>query len=348
MAITRRRLIKASASLATLASLGRVLPALGQSGDLVVTTYGGRWERFWRESVLPAFAQETGVKPVLDVGIASTWTANLRASGPQKPAYSVVMMNEFLGALLRAEGFFEPWQKDKIPNLQSIHPAARLPGDNGVTALFSPIGIAYRTDLVKSRPASWKDFWNKPEMRGKVGLFGITNTAGYMFLMTVSKVYGKGPLDFDTGLGMISKLKPFPQGNLSGALSALLTRGEIVACPLDAAETINLKQKGAPVDFAVPAEGMFMFDQTLSLLKNGTNRDASHRYLNFLLGEEMQTKLATEFFLVPTNTRVKLPPELAKQFPVTVADIGKVLQFDWLAANAQRDKVTEQWNRMMI
>jgi putative spermidine/putrescine transport system substrate-binding protein len=346
--MNRRALLKALGSIGCVAWIGRLGSSFAASGELVVTTYGGRWERFWRENVLPPFTKASGVKTLLDVGLASTWTANLRASGPQKPAYSVVMMNEFLGALLRSEGFFEPWPLAKVPNIAKIHSAARLPSDNGIIALFSPIGIAYRTDLVKTPPSSWKDLWDKPELRGKVGLYGITNTAGYMFLMTVSKIYGNGPLDFDAGLQMISKLKPFPQGNLSGALSALLTRGEIVACPLDASETVNLKQKGAPVDFAIPREGMFMFDQTLSLLKFGSNKDAACEYLNFLLSEEMQLKLATEFFLVPVNTSVKLPAALAKQFPVNVADIGKVLQFDWVAANAQRDKVTEQWNRMML
>ena len=83
--------------------------------------------------------------------------------------------------------------------------------------MFSPIGIAYRKDLVKTPPRSWKDLWDNPEIKGKVGLYEITNTAGFMFLMMTSKIYGSGPMDFDAGFRQIERLKPFPEAGLAGA-----------------------------------------------------------------------------------------------------------------------------------
>jgi len=313
-----------------------------QANRLVIPTYGGRYERFWREVLIPPFEQRTGIQAVLDIGLGANFATKLRASGPDHPPYSYLMANEFVGAVLRSEGFFVPWPTEKVPNLAKAHPKAN-PANQGVTVMFSPIGIAYRKDLVKTPPRSWKDLWNDPDIKGKVGLYEITNTAGFMFLMMVSKIYGSGPMDFDVAFREIERLKPFPQAGLAGALAVLLTRGEVVAGPLDFGETLSMQKKGIPVAWAAPSEGMFMFDQTFSLLKNGPNKDAAEAFLDHVLSEDIQAKLATEFSGIPVNRNVKLPPD---QQPLTVDDLDKIVAFDWVAANKVRDSVIERWNRM--
>jgi len=212
--------------------------------------------------------------------------------------------------------------------------------------MFSPIGIAYRSDILKTPPRSWKDLWDRPELKGKVALYEITNTAGYSFLLTTAKIYGSGPFDLDTGFRQIERLKPFPQAALAGALAVLLTRGEIAAGPLDIGETLALKKKGMSVDWAVPAEGMFMFDQTFSLLKHGPNKDGACAFLDHMLSEDIQVKLAREFYAIPVNGNVKIPADVAKEVPFTPKDLDSILSFDWLEANRQRASVIERWNRM--
>ena len=335
----RRQLIGSLGAAGLLAGLRRVQ---AQGNRLVIPTYGGRYERFWREVLIPPFQQKTGIQTVLDIGLGANFATKLRASGPDNPPYSYLMANEFVGAVLRSEGFFAPWPAEKVPNLAKAHPKAN-PDNQGVTVMFSPIGIAYRKDLVKTPPQSWKDLWSNPDIKGKVGLYEITNTAGYMFLMMVSKIYGSGPMDFDTGFREIERLKPFPEAGLAGALAVLLTRGEVVAGPLDFGETHAMQKKGVPVAWAAPSEGMFMFDQTFSLLKNGPSKDAACAFLDHMLSEDIQAKLATEFSGIPVNRSVKLPPD---QQPLTVDDLDKIVAFDWVAANKARDSVIERWNRM--
>ncbi|SMH29669.1 ABC transporter substrate-binding protein [Mesorhizobium australicum] len=349
-AMNRRQVLRASAALGSLAAMGAASGMLSPrvaaaAGQLVITSYGGRYERFWRETLLPPFEQATGTEAVVDVGLGVNWAANLRASGPEKPAYSYVMMNELVGALLRQEGFFKQWPAQKVPNLAKVHPKAVVGDGMGVTAMVSPIGIAYRTDLVKAPPKSWKDLWDNEEFKGKIGLFQISNTAGYMFLMMISQIYGSNALDFDAGFAQIEKLVPFPTGDLAGALAILLTRGEIAACPLDLGETINMQKKGAPVAFIAPEEGMFMFDQTFDLLRAAPNEDAACAFLDHVLSEEMQVKLAEEFSYIPVNTSTVLPEELAKSLMFTANDLDKIVSFDWIEANKVRDQVTERWNR---
>jgi putative spermidine/putrescine transport system substrate-binding protein len=255
-------------------------------------------------------------------------------------------MNEVVGSLLREEGFFEPWPAAKVPNLEKLQPIARLPGDNGVTAMTSPIGIAYRKDLVKNPPTSWKDLWSNPEFKGKLGLFTIGNTGGFMFLMVASKIFGSGPLDFDAGLREVAKLKPFQQADLGGGLSVLLTRGEIVACPLNLDEVANMQKRGVAIGFVAPTEGVCMFDQTFYLLKNGPNKEGACAFLDYVLSEEAQAKIVEEFAYLPLNKNVKLSPSLeANLVGINVYD--RMLTFDWVSANRQRAQIAERWNQMI-
>ena len=346
MRIGRRGLVAGAAGGLAISSLPVAMAQ--QQQELIVNGYGGSWEKFWRETLLTGFESATGIKTKYDSGLARTWTANLRASGPEKPPYAFIMMNEIFAAMLRAEGFFEPWPMDKVPNLKDVHPDAKLKDNNGVYGMVSPIGLGYRTDLVKKKPTSWKDLWDNPEFKGKIGMYQIQNSAGYMFLMMASKIFGKGPMDFDAGFREIQKLKPFPQVDFSGTMGQLITRGEVSIGILDLPEVIRLRNAGAPLDFVAPTEGMFMFEQSFNLLKNGgPTKDAACKYFDYMLSEPIQKRSVEEFFITPVNTKVAIPDNLKDKMPIGPNDIGKILQWDWAAANAVRDQVTERWNRVM-
>src|SRR5262252_4692317 len=111
-------------------------PASAQDNRLVIPTYGGRYERFWRDVLIPPFEKKSGMQTVLDIGLGANFATKLRASGVDNPPYSYLMANEFVGAVLRSEGFFEPWPAQKVPNLDKVHPKAN-PAGQGVTVMFS-------------------------------------------------------------------------------------------------------------------------------------------------------------------------------------------------------------------
>src|SRR5215472_6063022 len=68
----RRRVIGGLAAAALAAGLR---PASAQDNRLVIPTYGGRYERFWREVLIPPFEQRTGVHTVLDIGLGANFAA---------------------------------------------------------------------------------------------------------------------------------------------------------------------------------------------------------------------------------------------------------------------------------
>lgn len=329
------------------AAAGLALPALPSfaASPLVVNTYGGRWEKFWRSDLLPMLDKTSGVQPTLDVGLGKNFIANLRAAGIEKPPYSVLMVNENIASVVRGEGYFEPIPAVKVPNLANVYPNLRNAGDNGVRGIVSTIGIGYRKDLVKTPPKSWTDLWSNPEFKGKIGLYQIGNTAAMLFLLMTAKIHGGSQDAIDRAFVEIKKLLPFTQADWSGTLSTMLTRGDVTVAVIDFPEIVALKKKGVPVEMVVPSEGVVAFEQSFNILKNAPNKEDAYKYLNFILQPEVQEMMAKEFFTSPTNTKVQLASSMAADVPVSGKAMASIVGFDWSKVNPQLPAITDRWNR---
>ena len=123
MQLTRRELIAGVG--ASAAAFGWPGTAVAQS--LVVPTYGGLWAKFWQEQLLPGFTAATGIQTQLDVGLGKDFVAKVRAGRDSSP-YSIFMANENVAAILRAEGFFEPFDRAKLPNAADMFRACDCAG----------------------------------------------------------------------------------------------------------------------------------------------------------------------------------------------------------------------------
>lgn len=339
---TRRQVVMACAALMGPAMLR--VPALAAAAqELVITTYGGVWEAFWRQSLVPAFEAATGAKTKLDIGFGRTFTSTLRAAGKDHPPYSMVMMNEIFASLLRKEGYFEKFDLSLVPHYKDLYPIAQTGDGWAAVGMISPLGLGYRTDLVQTPPKSWKDLWDNPEFQGRIGLYNIVNSAGKAMVMLTGKLFGSGPQDLDKAYEMLGKLGPVLQTDFN--MSTLMSTGEIVVAPYDFGEIARLKHQGLPVECIVPEEGLLMWDQTFSICANAPARELAYKYIDFILSPETQLMLAREFFVSPVNRTVEVPEDLRADVPVYGDQMGKILAWDWDWVNANATEMTERWNR---
>ncbi|MBI4279357.1 MAG: extracellular solute-binding protein [Armatimonadetes bacterium] len=280
----------------------------------------------------------------LAVGLAKDWLANMLAAGVDRAPYDVVITNEIWASEERRKGFFATLLPDKVPNLKDVHPAARIKGDAGVLVIIQPVGIAYRTDLVQKPPASWKDLW-KPEYKGKLGLYTITNTAGATFLMVAAKVWAGDAKKVDVAFSKIKELKPFRQTDFSGNMEALLTQGEVHIGILDVPAVPRLSRQGVKLAYVIPREGMFMFEQDANVTRASKNKEAAYAFINYLLSPAVQLKWSRKFFLTPVNTKVQVPEELRKDVPIHGDKIRSILQWDWNWYNDNKENFIKRWTR---
>jgi len=349
--IGRRRFLGtalAAAATASAASLARPHASHGQGGTLVVTSYGGPWEQFMRDSIVPAFEKEhPGTKVELAIGLSKDWVAKMKAAGKGNAPYDIVICNEVYAAPMRAEGYYAALPPDKVPNLDYVAPNLRIKEGSGVLALVGPIGLAYRTDKIRTTPKAWKDLWTVAEYKGKLGIYNIVNSAGQMFVTLTSKLWTGGDKDIDTAYKKIAELKPFKQTDFSGDMEKLLVQGEVLIGVLDMPAAVRLKKSGAPIGWVGPAEGLIMFEQDVAVTAGSRNKAAAFTYVNWMLKKETQEMWLRQFYWLPANTQVKMPDDLRPIMPATQADIPKILLWDWLWINDQRAKLVDRWNKEM-
>lgn len=342
MMMSRRGMLAGLAGAAALAQA----PAFAQANQLIVNSYGGRWETFWRNQMLPKFTQQTGIQTKLDVGLGTGWLTAFRTAGKANPPFPMLMTNDRYSVVLRQEGYFEPFPAAKLTNYADLNEVAKFPGDAAITAMISPIGIAYRTDMVKVPPKGWRDLWD-PRYKGQLGLYSITNSAAIMLLMMAGQIFGKGQGDVDTAVAKFAELKPFPQVAFSGQMTPLLTQGQIAMAPLDYSEIGPMKRRGVPIDIVLPEDGIMMFDQTFGLAAGASpeQKDMALKYLDFLLSPEIQLMMAREFSLAPVNNKVTLPADLAADMPITPEALKKAVRFDWALASTLVGEMGEKWSK---
>ena len=152
-------------------------PPIG--GTITVTSYGGAWEQFMLGTIVPGFEKaHPGAKVELAIGLSKDWVAKLKAAGKDNPPYDVIITNEVWAAPLRAEGYYTRLPADKVPNLKEVAPNLKIKGDLGVLSLVGPIGLAYRTDKIKTAPTAWKDLWTVPEYKGELQYCSHRPSAG--------------------------------------------------------------------------------------------------------------------------------------------------------------------------
>ncbi|WP_118133020.1 ABC transporter substrate-binding protein [Oceanicella sp. SM1341] len=340
--MNRRNMLHALAALMG-AGMLKIPSVAAATEELVITTYGGSWEKFWRDSMIPAFTEASGEAVRLDIGLGRTYTTNLRAAGTENPPYGVLMTNEIYSTVLRKEGFFEKLDLEKVPNYADLYPIATRASDGwAAVGLISPIGIGYRTDMVQTPPTKWTDLWDNPEFRGQIGLYNIVNSAGKMFLMLTSKIYGSGITDLDTGFAKLAELGQVVQTDFN--MSTAMATGEIIVAPFDFGEIARLRNQGLPVDCIIPEEGLMMWDQTFNICVNQPARDAAYKYLDFVLSPEGQTLLMEEFLVSPVNRKVEVPESLARDVPVSGEAMEQFIDWDWDLMNANAEEIARRWN----
>ena len=310
--------------------------------ELVVTTYGGSWEQFWRASLLPAFTKKTGVTPKLDVALGRVITTSMRAAGPGHSPYGVVMTNEIYATVLRAEGQFEKLTLEKIPNYADLYPVATGTSGWAAVGLISPIGIGYRTDMVTTPPKSWKDLWSNPEFKGKTGLYSIQNSAGKMMLMLASLIYGGDIHNIDIGFRKLAELGKVMQTDFN--MSTMMSTGEVVVAPFDFGEIARLRNQGLPVDCVIPEEGLLMWDQTFNIAKDSPVSDLANGYIDFILSPQGQDLLMRTFFVSPVNRKVEIPADLRRDVPVSGANMERFIKWDWDFVNKNAEPIARRWN----
>jgi spermidine/putrescine-binding protein len=292
-------------------ALGR--PASAE--DLVVGIFGGSFVDNARKCHAPAFEKATGATVKYVLGSSVQTAAKLRAAGG-RAEFDVTYMDSQIAKQMKAENLLQPMEPNRVAHWNDLYEASRDPGHQWVSLMFAGTTIAYNTKLVTTPPTSWADLW-KPEFKGKLAIPDISGTSGQQFLIAAARLHGGSLDNIDPGFEAIRKLKPSVQMMYTqpDQLIPLFERGDIAVAVWYTDRTGAAAAKGVPVAAAYPKEGAIGIVPTVSIPRGSQKKELAQKYIGVLLSPEGQLCYAQNQFAGPTNTKVQLPPDLAKLLP---------------------------------
>lgn len=161
-------------------------------------------------------------------------------------------------------------------------------------------GIMY--NKAAKKPASWKDLL-APEAKGQVILPSPLYSGAaaiHMAALSGDALLGPGYYAALAANGAIAA-----RGN--GAVQTAVAGGQKMYGVIVEFMALNAKQKGSPVDFVFPKEGVSAVTEPVAILKTTKNPDAAKSFVSFILSKDGQELAAKQGFL-PARKDVAQPP----------------------------------------
>ncbi|MGI4857491.1 MAG: ABC transporter substrate-binding protein [Janthinobacterium lividum] len=342
----RRRILQALGALGAVSLVAGARTAFA-ADPLAATTFPGAWEEATRKIMLPAFRQATGAAVSLTASQAVDTLTKLTAARANPP-FDVVMMDEgpYLSGV--ALGLFEVIPAAKVPNLANLPPRFIDPRKMGAYVSGQVYGIAYNTERIKQKPASWNDLL-KPAFKGRVGIVGLDSTLGIVWMVALAKMLGGDEDHMDPAFDFLRRLMPNVGAVAAnpGALGTLFQQGQIdISCHyINNVE--SLKAKGVPLALARPDSGWGLVRSTMNIVKNTRMPDLAAAYINTALSVDVQQQMtAAPYFVAPTNTKVPFGAALAA-IAHSASDLENFVQVDWEKLNPRRASYIDRFNRLV-
>lgn len=200
-------------------------------------------------------------------------------------------------------------------------------------------GIAYNTEKVKPEdaPKGWKDISNPAWMNGanvKQSNSGMQFVQWY----ELRKLYG------DKFWSEFAKLRP--RGFDSRAQQfERLAKGDDKICVLaEYAGYLLVKQKGAPVEFVAPADGLPAAPLLCGVADRGPHPEASRLFIDWQMSLRGQNHQQTNSYLYYGSVRKDAPPMPGGQ---RLKDYKLLTPTNMDEFVASRDAFNKEWNAML-
>ena len=322
-------------ALAVCVSVMATIAAPGIAAEKIVIS---NWDGYMPEDLLTNFQKSTGIEAEHSVHATNEEImGKVVASGGK--GYDVLFVSSPFAEALKELGLVAQIDHSLIPNLRNFYEQANQleydPGNKfSVPYAWGTTGLCYRSDLVQGTPDSWDNLLNpQPDVRGKLTMLSTDRwlmAAGLLSLgysvneKDDAKINEAGDVLIEAKRNILSyDDTTFYSKLVSG--EAVLTHAWDGWCNYGIAENEDIK-------YVIPKEGSDLWVDTMVIIAGSKNKEAAHKFINYVLNAEVGTWVASNIlYKVPNKTAMdSLDPALFKQFPNLAMSPVELLQQEQL------------------
>ncbi len=315
---------------------------------LTVAIYGGVWGDTLKACILDPFTKQTGVTAIPEPGVSTATLAKLRQQKGD-PAIDVAWMDGGISELALEADVVEVMDPAKVTGIANVVPAAQHKNSAGqVYALgtgYYALGLVYNTDEVKTPPTSWNDLWDS-KYEDVVTVPSPTNAMGVPFVVLMSQMEGGSATNVKPGIAKIKKLKAAALFDTSGIATNGFQSGEMIIGAHYSSAAWAMADKGLPIGYAVPKEGVPSGDIRVHIVKGTKKKALAEQFVNLAVSSEAASCVVEKLYVGPASKGVSVSDKAAMRLPWGPGGSVKNLAlFDWAVINAERDNINKIWNR---
>jgi spermidine/putrescine transport system substrate-binding protein len=308
--VTRRGFVAAGAATAFLAACGGSTDTADEdkdSGDkskgaaeLTGTMHYYNWADYVNPETYKAFTAETGVKIKKDFFVSNEELQAKLQGGAR--GFDLAAPTGYMVQILADGGLLEELDKSQLPTVaKNIDPQfTKLPYDPedkwSVPKDWGTTGFMYRTDMVKEKPTSWKEFveLTKGPYSGKVTVLdGIPECVGSMLVMLGYSFNSEDEGEIDEAKQQLVELKPHLLAITSTEYKQMMIDGKAVMALGWNGDGAAVAAK-KPAEYVVAEEGGEFWVDAYVIPTGAKNPTAAHAWIDYCYDPE-HNALETEF-----------------------------------------------------
>ncbi len=246
------------------------------------------WADYVNPKTYPAFTTATGIKVAKDFYVSNEdMLAKLKA-GAKGYDLIVPTANPFV-KIMADDGLLQELDRSQLPNVTAnIDPKFQGlpfdPDDKWSTPKdWGTTGFIYRTDLVKERPTSWKEFHELatgPYSKKVTVLDSVLEITGSMAMMLGYSYNTDDEGELNEVKDAMLELKPHLLAITSTEYRQMLTSGRtVMAIGWNGDGQAVIAKK--PAQYVIPDEGAEFWIDAYCVPKDAKNPDAAHAWINY-------------------------------------------------------------------
>ncbi len=268
--------------------------------ELGGTLHYYNWADYVNPKTYPAFTKATGIKIKKDFFVSNEDLQAKLQGGAR--GYDLATPTGYMVKILAETDLLEPIDWAKIPNAtKNIDPKFKgLPFDPNdewsVAKDWGTTGFVYRTDLVKEKPVSWRDFYDLatgPYSKKVTVLDGAPEVIGSTLVMLGHSYNSEDEGELEQAKQEMLKLKPHLLAITSTEYKQMAIAGRAVL-------SLGWNGDGAavaakkPAEYIVAEEGGEFWVDSYVIPTGAKNPDAAHAWIDYVY-DPAHNALETEF-----------------------------------------------------
>ncbi|NHN32186.1 ABC transporter substrate-binding protein [Paenibacillus agricola] len=314
--------------------------------QLVVAGNGATVETLMKDEIFKKFNEKyPDIKLSYVSGVSTEIVAKVKAQ-KAAPQIDVAIVEGGEQEAGRKEGLWAPISEKDIPSMNKVLPDLKVAENSGIAVNFTPMGISYNGELVKSKglpvPESWNDL-AKPEMKGNLTLAEISSNFGRSALIMLAYANGGSEKNMDPGFKQLETIAGYMPtfAKTSAQLQQNVQNKTAVYTAWTMARSLVQKDAGVNLEFVIPKEGANVVPNVATIIKGAKNENAGKAFIEFLLSDEVQKMYGSKLYYNPA-VDVKLPEDIAKKLDF---DRKKIVKFDLEAVGSGTSAWIDRFNK---